>query len=134
MPGLDFSFSGIKTAFLYFLRNQSSQGPDFIQKHLPDICASMQYTLIQILMKKLKQAALQTGIREIAIAGGVSANVGLRNTLHEEGQRLGWNVYIPKFEYCTDNAAMIAVAAYYKALAGQFASQEVTPMPRMEWK
>jgi N6-L-threonylcarbamoyladenine synthase len=133
MPELSFSFSGIKTAFLYFLRAQTDKDPHFVQTHLADICASMQYTLISILLKKLKKAAAQTGIEEIAIAGGVSANSGLRRMLLEEGQKLGWSVYIPKFEYCTDNAAMIAVNAWYKALEGQFSGQEISPMARMEW-
>jgi N6-L-threonylcarbamoyladenine synthase len=133
MPGLNFSFSGIKTAFLYFLRDKTLHQPDFIQTHLPDICASIQHTLIQILMKKLIKAAKETGIHEVAIAGGVSANSGLRSQLAETGTRYGWNVYIPRFEYCTDNAAMIAMAAHYKALAGQFASQDISPLPRMEF-
>jgi N6-L-threonylcarbamoyladenine synthase len=132
MPGLNFSFSGIKTAFLYFLRDKTLQAPEFVQTHLSDICASIQHTLIQILLKKLVRAAKETGIHEIAIAGGVSANSGLRKELAEIGARYGWNVYIPKFEYCTDNAAMIAMAAHYKALAGQFASQDISPLPRMQ--
>lgn len=133
MPGLDFSFSGIKTAFLYFLRDRTAKDPNFVQAHLPDICASVQHTLVTILLKKLRKAANETGIREIAIAGGVSANRGLRGALAEMGRQEGWQVYVPKFEYCTDNAAMIAMAAYYKALAGQYSDQSVTPMPRMEW-
>jgi N6-L-threonylcarbamoyladenine synthase len=131
MPGLNFSFSGIKTAFLYFLRDKTIHQPDFIQTHLTDICASIQHTLIQILLKKLIKAAKETGIREIAIAGGVSANSGLREQLAQTGAKYHWNVYVPKFEYCTDNAAMIAIAAHYKALAGQFASQDISPLPRM---
>jgi len=133
MPGLDFSFSGIKTAILYFLRDNTARHPTFVQDHLADICASVQHTLVNILLKKLRKAAVETGIREIAIAGGVSANRGLREALNAAGRELGWQVYIPKFEYCTDNAAMIAVAAYYKAQAGQFSAQDATPMPRMEW-
>ncbi len=133
MPGYDFSFSGIKTAFLYFLRNQTAKDADFVTTHLPDICASIQHTLVQILLKKLKKAAQETGIHEIAIAGGVSANSYLRQRLTEEGQKSGWNVYIPAFEYCTDNAAMIAIAGYYKALAGQFCGQNISATPRMEW-
>ncbi|MBX9851084.1 MAG: tRNA (adenosine(37)-N6)-threonylcarbamoyltransferase complex transferase subunit TsaD [Cytophagaceae bacterium] len=130
-PGLDFSFSGIKTAFLYFLRDQTKGNAEFISKNLSDICASIQFTLIEILMKKLRKAAEQTGIKEIAIAGGVSANSGLRNTLEKEGSERGWKIFIPKFEYCTDNAAMIAMAAHYKYLAGEFATQEANPDPRM---
>ncbi|GAB3342013.1 tRNA (adenosine(37)-N6)-threonylcarbamoyltransferase complex transferase subunit TsaD [Larkinella ripae] len=130
MPGLDFSFSGIKTAFLYFLQKQTRANPDFVAQNLPDICASIQHTLIKILLTKLRKAARQTGIREIALAGGVSANSGLRTALAELGQQEGWNVYIPKFEYCTDNAAMIAMAAHFKFLKGEFTSQDVSPLPR----
>ncbi|WP_421826462.1 tRNA (adenosine(37)-N6)-threonylcarbamoyltransferase complex transferase subunit TsaD [Larkinella sp.] len=130
MPGLDFSFSGIKTAFLYFLRDRVKANPDFIEQNLPDICASIQHTLIKILLTKLRKAARQTGIRDIALAGGVSANSGLRASLAELGRQEGWNVYIPKFEYCTDNAAMIAMAAHFKYLKGEFTSQEVSPLPR----
>jgi N6-L-threonylcarbamoyladenine synthase len=133
MPGLDFSFSGVKTAFLYFLRDQTAANADFVQQNMADICASVQHTLVSILLKKLRKAAAETGIREIAIAGGVSANRGLRESLTRLGQQQEWKVYIPEFQYCTDNAAMIAMAAYYKALAGQYSDQTVTPMPRMEW-
>lgn len=132
-PGLTYSFSGIKTAILYFLRDQTAKDPDFIQKNLADICASVQGTLVKILLTKLKRAARETGIRDIAIAGGVSANSGLRAELLHTGEKLGWNVFIPKFEYCTDNAAMIAAAGYYKALKGDFCPQTVSPLPRMEW-
>ncbi len=127
MPELNFSFSGIKTAFLYFLQNNIKKDPLFIENNLSDICAAIQYTLIQILLKKLKKASLKTRINEIAIAGGVSANSGLRKTLLEEGKKLNWNVYIPKLEYCTDNAAMIGMAAYYKAIEKQFSSQQSSP-------
>jgi N6-L-threonylcarbamoyladenine synthase len=127
MPELNYSFSGIKTAFMYFLKEKIAQNPDFIDQNLPDICASVQYTLIQILMKKLRKAATMTGIKEIAIAGGVSANSELRKVLTQEGQDNGWNVYVPDFQYCTDNAAMIGMAAHFKALAGDFATQEVSP-------
>lgn len=130
MPGLDYSFSGIKTSFLYFLQKQTKANPDFIAQNLPDICASIQHTLIRILLTKLRKAARQTGIREIALAGGVSANSGLRGALAEMGEREGWKVYIPKFEYCTDNAAMIAMASHFKFLKGEFTSQEVSPLPR----
>jgi N6-L-threonylcarbamoyladenine synthase len=130
-PGLDFSFSGIKTAFLYFLRDNSHKDPEFISKHLTDICASMQHSLIEILMKKLRKAADQTGIKNIAIAGGVSANSGLRKKMEEEAKLRNWTIFIPKFEYCTDNAAMIAMAAHYKYLAGELSSQEANPDPRM---
>lgn len=133
MPGLDFSFSGIKTSFLYFLQKQVRQNPAFVQENLADICASIQFTLIDILLKKLKKASRETGIKEIAIAGGVSANSGLRRSLTELGAQLGWNVYIPAFEYCTDNAAMIAIAAHFKFAAGDFCDQTVSPLARMEF-
>ena len=133
MPGLDFSFSGIKTAILYFLRDQTKANPDFISQHLPDICASIQYTLVQMLLNKLKRAARETGIRDIAIAGGVSANSGLRDALQKTGHELGWRVFIPAFEYCTDNAAMIAMAAKFKFEQGDFVGQSVSPLPRMSF-
>ncbi|PWJ60522.1 N6-L-threonylcarbamoyladenine synthase [Dyadobacter jejuensis] len=131
MPGLDYSFSGIKTSILYFLQKQVQQEPEFIPKNLADICASVQHTLIEILMNKLKRASRETGIKEIAIAGGVSANSGLRKALVELAHKHQWKTYIPDFEYCTDNAAMIAMAAHYKFLAGDFADQSASPMPRM---
>lgn len=133
MPGLDFSFSGIKTSFMYFLQKQVRQNPDFIRENINDICASIQFTLVDILLKKLKKASRETGIKEIAIAGGVSANSGLRKSLLELGEKLGWKVYIPSFEYCTDNAAMIAMAAHYKYEANDFTDQTVSPMARMEF-
>jgi N6-L-threonylcarbamoyladenine synthase len=132
MPGYDFSFSGIKTSIMYFLRENTTQNPGFIAENLPDICASIQHTLIKTLLKKLKLAAKETGIKEIAIAGGVSANSGLRQALTDVAQRYGWNVYIPAFEYCTDNAAMIAMAAHYKYLQGDFSNQYASPDPRMK--
>ncbi len=131
MPALDFSFSGIKTAIMYFLRDNIKANPNFIQEHLADICASIQHTLIQMLLTKLKRAAKETGIREIAIAGGVSANSGLRSALTQLGTEQGWTVYIPRFEYCTDNAAMIAMAAQFKYEQGDFTEQTVSPLPRM---
>ncbi len=131
MPGLNFSFSGIKTAFLYFLRDMKAGNPNFVADNMPDICASLQYTLIRMLMQKLKRAAKEYGIREIAIAGGVSANAGLRTTLNLEAEKRNWNVYIPDFQYCTDNAGMIAITAHFKYLKGDFVQQDATPMPRM---
>jgi N6-L-threonylcarbamoyladenine synthase len=131
MPGLDFSFSGIKTAFLYFLRDQVKINPDFIQQNLNNICASLQFTLINMLMTKLELASQQTKVNSIAIAGGVSANSGLRKTLTELGAKKNWKVFIPKFEYCTDNAAMIAMAAHYKFMKKEFATLDVTPLARM---
>ncbi|WP_439558455.1 tRNA (adenosine(37)-N6)-threonylcarbamoyltransferase complex transferase subunit TsaD [Dyadobacter sp.] len=133
MPGLDFSFSGIKTSFMYFLQKQVRENPAFVSENLPDICASIQFTLVNILLKKLKKASRETGIKEIAIAGGVSANSGLRKSLLELGRTLNWNVYIPAFEYCTDNAAMIAIAAHYKFLENDFCDQTVSPLARMDF-
>lgn len=133
MPNLDFSFSGIKTAIMYFLRDNTKTNPAFIDENLADICASIQHTLIQILLNKLKRAVRETGIRELAIAGGVSANSGLRTALTQLGEAQGWNVYIPRFEYCTDNAAMIAMAAQFKYEQGEFTAQTVSPMPRMSF-
>jgi len=130
IDGLDFSFSGLKTAILYFLQNGKKQAPDFITTNLNDIRASVQERIASILMNKLTQAAEETGIREVAIAGGVSANSALRNALQEAGVELGWQTYIPRFEYCTDNAAMIAVTGYYKYLQGEYSTQDVRPLAR----
>lgn len=131
MPGLDFSFSGIKTAFLYFLRDHKKNDPAFIDTHLADICASLQHHLVSMLLTRVEEACNQTGIRRVAIAGGVSANSGLREALAARADTLGWSVYIPAFEYCTDNAAMIAMAAHYKYQKGEFVSLDVTPLARM---
>ena len=131
MPGLDFSFSGIKTAFLYFLRDEQKKNPDFVNENLNDICASLQKHLVQMLLDKLKEASAKTGIKTIAIAGGVSANSGLRNSLESLAKSMGWSTFIPAFEYCTDNAAMIAMAAHFKYLKGEFSSVDVTPLARM---
>lgn len=133
MPELNFSFSGIKTAILYFLRDNTKANSDFITQHRADICASIQHTLVQMLLTKLKRGAQETGIRQIAIAGGVSANSGLRTALTQLGTELGWTVYIPRFEYCTDNAAMIAMAAQFKYEQGIFTPQTVSPIPRMSF-
>lgn len=130
---LNFSFSGLKTSILYFIRKQEKENPDFISEHLDDICASVQYSIVHILLNKLKKAAQQFGIKEIAIAGGVSANSGLRNALGKTALDLGWNVYIPAFEYCTDNAAMIAIAGYQKYLNADFVEQDVAPISRMNF-
>jgi N6-L-threonylcarbamoyladenine synthase len=131
IPGLDFSFSGIKTSFMYFLQKQVQANPNFIDDHRDDICASIQHTLIEILLKKIKKAARETGIKDIALAGGVSANSGLRTALLTLGEKQRWNVFIPEFEYCTDNAAMIAMAAHYKYLENDFCDQTVSAMARM---
>ncbi|MEO5501212.1 MAG: tRNA (adenosine(37)-N6)-threonylcarbamoyltransferase complex transferase subunit TsaD [Ginsengibacter sp.] len=130
VPGLNFSFSGLKTAFLYFIRDAQLKDEKFIQKNLNNICASIQDRINTILLNKLQIAAEQTGIKTICIAGGVSANSGLRDSFRELGNRLGWNTFIPPFEYCTDNAAMIAVTGYYKYLEGDFDSLSVTPSAR----
>jgi N6-L-threonylcarbamoyladenine synthase len=131
MPGLDFSFSGIKTAFLYFLRDNKQKNPTFVDDNLNDICASLQQHLVNMLITRLVQASEKTGIKDIAIAGGVSANSGLRKALKETGSKLGWNTFIPAFEYCTDNAAMIAMAAHYKFLKREFCGLDVVPLARM---
>ncbi|MBA3648458.1 MAG: tRNA (adenosine(37)-N6)-threonylcarbamoyltransferase complex transferase subunit TsaD [Chitinophagales bacterium] len=133
VPGLDFSFSGLKTSILYFLRDQVKENPDFIRGNLNDICASVQSRIASILINKLEMAALQFGINEIAIAGGVSANSGLRKEAQLRSEKNNWNLYIPRLEYCTDNAAMIAMVGYYKYIAGDFASLDAAPQARMEW-
>lgn len=131
VPGLDYSFSGLKTSVLYFLKKQLKENPTFIKKNLNDICASVQKTIVEILMIELNKAIKQTGIKEIAIAGGVSANSELRKTIQNLTKK-GCTVYIPKFEYCTDNAGMIAIAGYYKYLEKDFTTQEIAPNARMK--
>ena len=133
IKNLDYSFSGFKTSILYFIREQEKINHNFVSENLLDICASVQYSIVNILLSKLKKAAKQYGIREIAIAGGVSANSGLRNALNNLAEELNWNVYIPAFEYCTDNAAMIAIAGYYKYLNNDFEQQNIAPLSRMEF-
>jgi N6-L-threonylcarbamoyladenine synthase len=133
MPKYNFSFSGIKTSILYFLKANQAKNPNFIEENIADICASVQHTLIKMLLQKLRRAARELNIKEVAIAGGVSANSGLRKALQELGEKEKWNVYIPQFQYCTDNAGMIAMAAHFKYLKGEFTSQEVSPLPRMDW-
>ena len=134
ISGLDYSFSGLKTSFLYFIRDRIAENPNFINEHKADICASLQETIIQVLMIKLKQAAIDTGIRTIAVAGGVSANSGLREALVKTALQLDWEMYIPPFKFTTDNAAMIAITGYYKYLKGEFASHEVVPYSRVTLK
>lgn len=129
----DFSFSGIKTAVLYFLRKQVEINPDFIQENLNDICASVQFTIIKTLMLKLEKAAKAYQVNQVGIAGGVSANSGLRLALEEYGQKNKWEVFIPKFSYCTDNAGMIGMTAYYKMQKGQFEDLSAIPSARSEW-
>jgi N6-L-threonylcarbamoyladenine synthase len=131
MPGLDFSFSGIKTAFLYFIRDETRKVPSFVQDNLFDICASIQRHLVDMLVSRLVDAYEQTGISEVAIAGGVSANSRLRKRLEETGSEKGWNTFIPAFEYCTDNAAMIAMTAYHKFQRHDFCGLEIAPLARM---
>ncbi len=131
MPDLDYSFSGIKTSLLYFLRDQIKTNDQFISQNLDDLCASYQQTIINMLVKKLKKAVKETGIKEIAIAGGVSANQGLQQQLKIVADQNKWQLYIPKLEYCTDNAAMIAISGYYKYIGGKFDSLRESPLPRM---
>ena len=131
MPGYNFSFSGLKTSFLNFITKQQQADNAFIERHLNDICASLQHTIIHILMSKLAKAAKEKNIKHIAIAGGVSANSGLREALNQAKDKYGWTVYIPKFEYCTDNAGMIAITGYYKYKQQLFASKESASNPRL---
>ena len=146
IPGLDFSFSGLKTSILYFLKNAGKshvykeeflatedEKNKFIQENLSDLCASVQQRIVSILLNKLKKASIETGIKDICIAGGVSANSGLRKAFEETGRKNNWNTFIPAFEYCTDNAAMIAITAYYKFIEGQFSDLTVSASARAEW-
>ncbi len=133
MPGLNFSFSGIKTSILYFLQKQVAMNPNFIEENKADICASVQKTLVEILLRKVKKAMAQTSCKQIAIAGGVSANSGLRTRIQELGAKQGWEVFIPAFSYCTDNAGMIAMAAHFKAEAGEFCGQDVSPLASLSF-
>jgi N6-L-threonylcarbamoyladenine synthase len=146
IDGLDFSFSGLKTSILYFLQNagksnlyktefmaNEEEKNKFIKNNLADICASIQHRIVTILLNKLKKASIETGIIDACLAGGVSANSGLRKAFEEMGKKYNWNTFIPAFEYCTDNAAMIAITGYYKYMAGQFADLSVTASARAEW-
>ena len=132
VEGYDYSFSGLKTSFLYTLRDAVAADPDFILKHEADLCASLQSTIVEILLDKLVRASKETGIRDIAIAGGVSANSGLRDGIVETGRRRGWRTFLPEFKFTTDNAAMIAMAGYYRYKQGEFASLDVSPVARLE--
>jgi len=134
IDGLNFSFSGLKTAFLYFIRDGKLTNEHFVEQHLADICASIQSRIVSILLNKLKKAAEQTGIKDVCIAGGVSANSGLRTEFENVGMEQGWNTFIPRFEYCTDNAAMIAITAYYKYLNSQFVDLTVVPSARTNYQ
>jgi len=129
--GYDYSFSGLKTSFLYFLRDELKLNSDFIEEYKNDLCASLQKTIVDILMNKLYLASEDFGIKEVAVAGGVSANSGLRNAFEEYSQKYGWKIHIPKFAYTTDNAAMVAISGYYKYLARDFANHDVTPYARV---
>jgi N6-L-threonylcarbamoyladenine synthase len=130
VKGLDFSFSGLKTSFLYFLRDRLKEDPDFIGKNKADLCASLQHVIVGILLSKVVKASILTGITEIGIAGGVSANSGLRDGIREEAAKRNWNLFLPEFSYTTDNAAMIGITGYYKFLRGEFSSHDVTPLAR----
>jgi len=127
---LNFSFSGLKTSILYFIQKETQKNSNFIDEHLHDICASIQYTIVEILMDKLKKAVNQTGIKQIAIGGGVSANSGIRQALKNGEKKYGWTTYIPKFEYCTDNAAMIGIVGYYKFKNNMFSTQDISAKAR----
>jgi N6-L-threonylcarbamoyladenine synthase len=133
VPGLDFSFSGLKTAILYFIQKKKIENPNFVEENLNDICASIQYTIIEILIDKLKLAVKETGIKQIAIGGGVSANSGIRNTLKETENKYGWKTFIPKFEYTTDNAAMIGIVGYQKFLSETFETAAVVSKARIQF-
>jgi N6-L-threonylcarbamoyladenine synthase len=133
VPGLDFSFSGLKTAILYFIQKKKIENPNFIEENLNDICASIQYTIIEILMDKLKLAVKETGIKQIAIGGGVSANSGIRTRLKESESKYGWKTFVPKFEYTTDNAAMIGIVGYQKYLSSRFETSAVVSKARIQF-
>ena len=130
VEGLDFSFSGLKTAVLYFIQKEVKTNPNFIEENRDDICASIQYTIVEILMDKLKRAVKQTGIKQIAIGGGVSANSGIRKALSDAETKYGWKTYVPKFEYTTDNAAMIGIVGYFKYLKGEFSDLSISAQAR----
>ena len=130
VPGLDFSFSGLKTSILYFLQRETRRDPDFVEKQRDHICASIQKTIVEILMRKLVLASEQTGIRHIAVAGGVAANSGVREALYSAERERGWTTYIPPFEYCTDNAGMIGIVGYFKYLDGRYAALQTRAMAR----
>jgi N6-L-threonylcarbamoyladenine synthase len=130
VKGLDFSFSGLKTSFLYFLRDRIKEDPDFIEKNRADLCASLQDTIVTILVTKLVKASMETGIKEIGIAGGVSANSGLRRAVRAEAEKRNWNLFVPGQNLTTDNAAMIGISGYYKYLRREFTGQDVAPLAR----
>lgn len=132
IPGFNYSFSGLKTSFLYMLRDELNKNPRFIEENKEDLCASLQYTIIEILMDKLRKAVKEYGINEVAVAGGVSANSGLRKAFEEHAERYGWKIHVPKFMFTTDNAAMIAISGYYKYLQNEFCEIDLPPFSRVE--
>ena len=132
VDGYNYSFSGLKTSFLYTLRDAVKENPNFIEEHKADLCASLQTTIVEILLKQLVRVSKETGIRDIAIAGGVSANSGLRNGIVKEGKKRGWRTFLPEFKFTTDNAAMIAMAGYYRYQQGEFSSRDIAPVARLE--
>ena len=134
IPGLDYSFSGLKTSFLYNLRKWVAEDPDFVEHHKEDLAASLEFTIVDILMKKLREAVKMTKIKHVAVAGGVSANKGLRQAFHDYAKRYGWTIYIPKFSYTTDNAAMIGITGYYKYLDGDFCSIDKPAFSKVTFK
>lgn len=134
IAGYDYSFSGLKTSFLYTLRDELKENPNFIEERKEDLCASLQKTVIDILMKKLLKASKDLGIKRIALAGGVSANTGLRDAFADYKRRYGWDIYIPKFAYTTDNAAMVAVTGYFNLLAGRFTPLDALPFSKVSMK
>ena len=134
IPGLDYSFSGLKTSFLYNLRKWVEDDPDFVEHHKEDLAASLEWTIVDILMKKLRLAVKQTGIKHVAVAGGVSANNGLRNAFQDHAHRYGWTIYIPKFSYTTDNAAMIGIVGYQKFLDGDFCEIDAPAFSKVTFK
>ncbi len=132
IAGLNYSFSGLKTSFLYTLRDEQKKNPNFIEENKCDLCASLQFTIVEILMDKLRKAVKETGIKEVAVAGGVSANSAVRAAFEDHATRYGWKIHVPKFAFTTDNAAMVAITGYYKYLDGEFCSSDVTPFARVE--
>lgn len=131
VPGYDYSFSGLKTSFLYTLRDELAKNPHFIEERKADLCASLQFTVVEILMKKLRKAAKDLGIRQVAVAGGVSANTGLRDAFEDYARRYGWQIFIPKFAYTTDNAAMVAMAGYFSLLEERYIGLDAVPFARV---
>ena len=132
MPGYDFSFSGLKTSVMYFLKKEIAANPTFVAENLTDLCASIQHTIVVTLLRQLRRAAADTGLTQIALAGGVAANSGLRTALAAEGAAQGWQIFIPDFAFCTDNAAMVAMTAHFQYQAGDFATQLTSPNPRLK--